>query len=197
MINVRAADAVNNFVKIKNTISAIIDEYSIGRVRYSVILYGDVASVKVQFGDSFLSEKSLKSFINVLPRPRGGADLAKAMETAAREFEKSVRPVAKRVLVVVTDSRSDSRLDDVRNASKSLERASVKVVPVAFGKDADKLELQSSSQEGKDNLIDVKEPFEPKVLAKQIMSTALKGKMRFHFTSQNVCILVDNFDNIV
>lgn len=178
VISARAADAANNFVKIKDTINAILNEFGIGRVRYTVILYGVRPSVKVQFGDDFPSAKSLQSYISVLPRPRGGADLSKALQAAKGEFDKSVRPGAKRVLVVISDSKSDSLLVHIRNASKSLENSGVKVVPVAFGNAADKQELQSTSEDGKDYLVNAKEPVDGKALAEKIINQALVGKTR-------------------
>ena len=176
MISARAAAATRNFRRMKDTINAIVDEYGLGRVRYAVIVFGDVPAVKVRFEDEFTSADKFKAFLDALPTPSGGAALAKALIEARKAFERAPRPNAKRVVVVITDSKSNSNLGEVRNASKALDVAEVKVIPVAFGADSDKQELEESSQDGKDNLIESKEPFDAKALAKAIVEKSLEGK---------------------
>ena len=61
-------------------------------------------------------------------------------------------PDAKRVLVLVTDKRSDSSLEDVETSAEALWSSRIKVVPVAFGREAAPDEVKATTSD-EDNLI--------------------------------------------
>lgn len=158
----------------KNAIKSIIDEYEIDRVRYGLIVFGDSASIKVNFQDSFTVEE-LKQFIGLTRAPRRGAALDKALEEAKKMFKApGVRPYARKVLVVMTDKASGRGPSDIREASRQLKGDNVAVVAVAIGEESDPEELKIIEPSGPS--IETDKDADPEDLGKEIMDAALKGK---------------------
>ena len=73
------------------------------------------------------------------------------------------------------DKRSDNRLDDVKLSAESLWRSGVKVIPVAFGREAAQDEMEATTSE-EDNLIDVRDTSNPDQVAQEIMEKVLEGR---------------------
>jgi hypothetical protein len=96
------------------------------------------------------------------------------MDEASRLFDQYARPEAKKVLVIITDKRSDSTLSDIRDAAKILVSKSITVIPVAFGRDADPNQLVTTTP-NKGDLIKKEKTVPPKTLAKEIMDKILEG----------------------
>ena len=106
----------------KEIMKEIVDKYGLGRVRYTVITFGRNSDVKIRFNDNFPSEEKLKTFLEAVPRSSGGADLAQALERAKEVFlVRTSRPEVKKILVVIIDKKSDSKVEDVRKAATHLD----------------------------------------------------------------------------
>ena len=73
------------------------------------------------------------------------------------------------------DKRSDNRLDDVKLSAESLWRSGVKVISVAFGREAAQDEMEATTSE-EDNLIDVRAASNPDQVAQEIMEKVLEGQ---------------------
>ena len=88
----------------KDTINAIVNEYGIDRIHYSIIVFGSSPKTFVQFSEKFPRAQVLKDFVSALPRREGGPSLDEALQEGRRLFlSPFVRPNAKKVLVVITD----------------------------------------------------------------------------------------------
>ena len=56
-------------------------------------------------------------------------------------FSKEGRSDARKVLVIVSDKKSDSTDNELNEVMESLQEMSITVIPVAFGDEADEMEL--------------------------------------------------------
>ena len=56
-------------------------------------------------------------------------------------FSKQGRSDARKVLVIVSDKKSDSTDNELNEVMESLQEMSITVIPVAFGDEADEMEL--------------------------------------------------------
>ena len=78
------------------------------------------------------------------------------------------------VLVVITDNKSGSTVEDVQTAAKPLEDNGIAVIPVAIGDDADVGELGNLTPD-KENAIQPPDGTKPDELAKMIMEKIHTG----------------------
>ena len=174
-ISATAVSASDTFERIKDTITAIVDEYGItDRLRYGLIVFGRNAAQKLSF-----SEKSdintLKAKIKSSQRPGGEPNLQKALEEAKQLFDSEpTGPDVKKVLVVITDKKSTSRPEDVKKAVVPIEEGGVKIIPVAVGSSADPSELEVITS-NRGYIIETQRKLDPAVTADKIMEKVLKG----------------------
>lgn len=185
-----SANSVNNrqtFRLMKDTIAWIISNYGTGKLRYSVILFGNDAKIELDFDGGISTPNKLIQFVQELPRRSGGPDVISALDKAKTVFKSaSARPNAWKVLVVITDKRSGSSLPDIGKAAQPLDEEGIKVVPVAVGREADPSELEATNPER--FVITVPRTEEPKTLGKQIMEHVIRRKSILErcFTSKPV-----------
>lgn len=174
VLSAKAASSRNNFNMMKEIITNVIDGYGKERIRYSVIVFGDVPKIKLRFQDVFAKEEEMKRFVLGLTNTPRGSALDKALEKARVEFTQDVGNEVKKILVLITDKRSESTTERVKLASKSLESDGIKVISVALGTEADVSELGKTTED-KRNVIDASESPDSKGIAHKIMEIAIKG----------------------
>lgn len=158
----------------KDIIDWVITKYGVGTIQYGIIVFGNTPSVKVSFTQP-VNDDQLKTILQNAGKNRAGSNLERALDEVQRLFDSSPRPDAKRVLVLVTDKKSDSSLEDVKTSAESLWQSRIKVIPVAFGREAAPDEVETTTSD-EDNLIDVKNTNNPDDVAKDIMEKVLEGK---------------------
>ena len=169
-----ALDSSENFRKMKDIIDWVINKYGVGTIQYGVVVFGNTPSVKVTFTQP-VNDDQLKAILQSAAKNRAGSNLERALDEVQRLFDSSPRPDAKRVLVLVTDKRSDSSLEDVETSAEALWSSRIKVVPVAFGREAAPDEVKATTSD-EDNLIDAKNTNNPDDVAKDIMEKVLEGQ---------------------
>lgn len=168
-----AFDSAKNFREMKDIIDRVIAKYGIGKIQYSFVVFGSTPAVRLTFTRP-VNDEQLRGILQQTQRSVG-ASLKDTLKRAERIFDASPRPNAKRVLVLVMDKRSDNRLDDVKLSAESLWRSGVKVIPVAFGREAAQDEMEATTSE-EDNLIDVRAASNPDQVAQEIMEKVLEGQ---------------------
>ena len=177
-INAASVKAADNFEKAKAVIKSIIDAYAMNKLRYGVIVFGSSASIEVSFGDDFPTDESLKNVITILSGSKERPDLDKALKKGKELFDEAPeRPNAWKVLVLITDMKSTSKLDDLKASAKMLEDDGIKVIPVAIGDEVDHLELEETTFD-KENVVNATTDVDVIVLKEKIMSKVFKGKCR-------------------
>ena len=172
-LSASSIEANENFQKMKNILKSIVEKYGSSKIRYSVIVYGDNPSVKMRFSDIFTTDKNLMSFLDMIPRTSGLPSLQRVLVQAKRIFDESPRENARKALVIISDKKSGSRPENVREKAHILEEAGIKVIPVAFGNSADITELVLTTADNS-SLIITKKADEPRETAEKILKEASK-----------------------
>lgn len=169
----------------------MVNKYGLGRVRYTVITFGRRPDVKLRLSENTLSEERLKSYIEAIPRSTGGSDLAKALEKAKQVFKEDSYADVKKILVVITDKKSDSRSDDIKKAARRLDDNGITVIAVALHDEADSRELANATSSNR-NVIVANLTSTSTDLAKEIMNKGLKGEqiLSVHNACYRSCIVV-------
>ena len=72
----------------KDTIAAIISEYRLDKINYGLIVFGDAATVQIQFGD-YSNVNNLLRDLGFIPKKRSGASLVDALREADSLFSSS------------------------------------------------------------------------------------------------------------
>ena len=166
-------DATETFKLMKDTIAAIISEYQLDKSNYGVIVFGDAATIRIQFG-GYSNVNNLLRELRLIPKKRSGASLVDALREADSLFSSSdVRPLAKKVLVVITDLASGESSSQVEEAALPVQDKGVKIVAVAIGKEADPKELKTFTPV--DKIIEEEKTVQPTDLKKTIMEKVLTG----------------------
>lgn len=96
VISATAIDANTNFKTMKGVVQAAIDRYGADRLRYSVVVFGNIPALQLQFTSKFPSDEDFKKFVENIPRKSGTA-LDKSLELARNEFNRNSRSGAKKV----------------------------------------------------------------------------------------------------
>ena len=175
-ISAASVEADDNFEKAKEVIKAIIDTYGMNKLRYGVIVLGPRASTKVSFRDDFPNDDDLKTIVSLLSVPKQLPNLDEALKEGKELFDNAKqRPNARKVLVVIADKKSTSKLSDLKDSAKLLEEDGIKVIPVAIGDEVGHSELEAMTPE-KTNLVNVSTDVDLMDLKNRIMNKVFKGK---------------------
>lgn len=117
--------------------------------------------------------KSISWFIDYAAS--GEPDLGKALGEARKLFEKGTRPEAKKVLVLITDNRSPTADQEIRNIAQPIQDSGIKIIAVVIGKEGDSEQLENAAS-SKQDVISVSKNKEPGDVAREIMKKATDGK---------------------
>ena len=168
------SDADETFKKMKEAVSSIIEKYKdFDRIHYSIIAFGTQPSPVARFGEFDTLEK-LVEYVMSIRRPSGQPDLEKALDKAVNLFDNaSLRPRARKFLVVFVGSKTANSLEMLKKSAKSLEDNMIKVIAVAVGTESDPNELIKIVP-NKGNLI--KGDTDPGKMGEEVMDTVLKSK---------------------
>lgn len=176
-ISAVSSNAGEVFQKTQEAVTSIVDKYGTNNIQYAVILFGSDAQAVIDF-DSYATTEQLKELFTNLPRVSGGPSLDAAFKLADQVFSSpGARKDARQVLVVITDKKTSSRLDDVIPEANKLEDMAVAVIPVGIGTDADRKELEELTPDVSDVIITSKVD-DPDELGRKIMKKVLKGISR-------------------
>lgn len=174
-INTAGTDRVKTFEVMRNALKNIIQMYDPDRVRYGVVIYGDSAKLVLGLSEDRQDVEKLTRNIDKLSQPSGLPNLEKLLQEAKKVFEQdSTRPKATKVLVVVTDAKSSSTSDDIKQAAKPLEEDGVTMVAVAVGDEAHNKQLEKMIPD-KQTPLSVEKDEEPDKIGEKIMEKVLEG----------------------
>lgn len=139
VISTTAVDKDRNLETTKEIIKKTVKTFGLSRVRYSLITFGATPVVKIRFDNVFGSEEELEKIVDNVKKAVGDASLEKALEEARYLFASAedARPNAMKVIVVITDKKSDSTEEYVRAASQKLKNDGVRVIAIVLGNEFD------------------------------------------------------------
>lgn len=158
---------------------SIINMHNPNRIRYSIVIFDDSATRVVSFSKDPQDVRKLLRAVDKLPQPSGLPDLKTLLEEAKKVFEKdSSRPKANKVLVVVTDAKSPSTADDIKDAARPLEEEGITVIAVAVGDQANSKQLEKMTPD-KQTPLSVDKDEDPDDIGDKIMDKVLEGEHNF------------------
>ena len=168
VISTTAVDQDKNFEKTKEIIKQTVETFGLHRVRYSLITFGATPDVRIRFDNVFDTEEELGQLVDNVKKAFGDAALDKALEEVRYLFTlaEDARPNAMKVLVVITDKRSDSSEEEVEIASEKLRDDGVRVIAIALGDESDTVTPEVIKPE-KDS--------GPEEVVKELVKTVLNG----------------------
>ena len=108
----------------------------------------------------------------------------KAVKASWDMLSKEGRPDAKKVLVVVSDKKSESTDSEIQEEVKPLQENGVIVIPVALGDEADERQLKLLTDDER-NLIKVKATNDTADIKDAVMVIVFKGLLKLTLQKQN------------
>lgn len=175
-ISATAANAKEHFQKMQEVIKTFIDKYGSHRIAYSVMTFGSSPTIHVRFSDSANPDDILKGNVDSIPQNTARASLDKALYGAKELFKASngARPDAMKVLVVITDKKSESLAENVEKSTQRLDESDIRVIGVALGDEGDG-ELRHIT-DVKDDVINTTDTTSPTKVVEKIMERVLNSK---------------------
>lgn len=155
----------------KDTITSILDTYSMDVIRVGVVVFGSNTDAAISIQDNL--NNTVQIAVKRLFPQFGVPDLDEALSEARKVFKASGRPDARKVIVVISDSASDSSYGDIKAEADSLKQDDIVLISVVIGKDADPNELKEFTPH---KVTETTTDEDPEELGKKIMELALKGK---------------------
>ena len=175
-VNTAATNADKTFEVLRDAVKSIINKYNPDRIRYSIVIFDDSATPVVSFPKDPQDVQKLLKAVDKLPQPSGLPDLKALLEEAKNVFEKdSGRPKANKVLVVVTDAKSPSTSDDIKEAARPLEEEGITVIAVAVGDEANSKQLEKMTPD-KQTPLSLDKDEDPDDIGDKIMDKVLEGE---------------------
>ena len=144
ILNAASSSANAVFTYMQNVMRSITARYSVGRIRYSVIVVnGSTPTTVYKFGIIFPNKEVVSIGLSQMKLATvGGSSLDKALELAKTNYESpDVRSYALKYIVLITDKRSDINEAVLRGSFTSLQNAGVRVIPTGIGSEVNELEL--------------------------------------------------------
>ena len=175
-ISATASDAQQTFIVMKQVIKFIFEKHGVDSIRPAIIVFGDVASVRLNFNETITDLNDLKQRIDNLTPNSGTPDLDQALSLAKTVFA-GARPHAKKVLVIICDDRSDSKPWKIKNNARELEEEEIEVIPVGIGREVNLPQLKVTTPD-KENVIVANKDDDINDLADRIVDIMLKSKYR-------------------
>jgi len=154
----------------KDTITSILDTYSMDMFRVGVVVFGRDTDAPISIQQN--KNNNVQTDVARLIPEFGVPDLDSALSEARRVFKTSGRPDARKVIVVISDSGSDSSHGDVKAEADRLKEDDIMLISVVIGKDADPKELEKFTPH---EVTKTTTDEDPKELGNKIIILVLKG----------------------
>lgn len=180
-ISMTSQDASTTIQLIQDSIKSIIDTYGTTNLHYSVMTFGDRPKILAPFAEN-RSPEDLKRIIESVMPSSGTPDLENALLEANKLFDGAgARPDAKKLLVVIIDSKSRNEKVDIIEAAKPLITSGCWVVPVAVENEG-VVEECGFLTPLKNTTVEVPKTGDPDKIAKEITDKMKEGKYLFCIT---------------
>ena len=186
-ISATATKAKEHFTKMRAVIKMFFDKYGFHRVAYSVLTFGSSPTIRLTFNSPRSAESSsLARYVDSIPQNPGTGNLDKALRGARDLFKASngARPNALKVLVVITDKKSNSTAQGVKNSADILDDMGIRVIGVALGNEGDG-ELNHVTDVS-DDVINTTASTSPAKIVEEVMDRILDSKSVI-FLSHLIC----------
>ena len=172
-------DASKTIQLVQDTIKYIIDTYGTTNLRYSVMTFGNSPKILASFAER--SPDELKTIIESVMPSSGTPDLEKLLSEAKKLFDGAgARPDAKKVFVIIIDSKSGNEKVDIIEAAKPLITAGCWLIPVAVAVEEEGIiEECGYLSTLKNTTVEAPKTGNPDEIAKEITDKMKEGKYLF------------------
>ena len=178
----------------RTTINEIVSKYDIFRIHYSVIVFGFVATTRIDFSTNIPDKETLIRRVARLEKEPGPVNLVLALEDAKRVYRlQEVRPDARRFLVVIMDNQSVDNVDAVNTAVTDLDSQDVVIIGVNIGNSTNPNDFKTITKDPR-HIITAGVNKSPVELAKEIIDAifiSVRSKSFFSSASLEIhlCLL--------
>lgn len=70
-VSATSRDALRTYKLMKDAIKYIAGEYGIDKIHYGLIVFGDLATIRINFSNKYPTSDSLKAFLDTVSRSTG------------------------------------------------------------------------------------------------------------------------------
>lgn len=178
MFAISASVGEPNVTKLmKDIIKSIIYRYGDDRVRTSIVVFGPKPTTIFHFGYDFPNEKEILDRIERLTTSETGTpNLQEALDGVRKLFEEvPLRPNSRKVLVTITDRKSDSTKEVLRKSTRELQNIGITQIPIVIGNDVPNEQIESITI-FKDNVIKTPANTPPWEIGEEIISKIIGCK---------------------
>jgi uncharacterized protein YfkK (UPF0435 family) len=120
----------------RQVVKKIIEEESLPRVRYGVVLYGQESHTVVNL-DDFPERSSLIDYISQMNQPQAGRSYENGILKALEVFTEQGNPNAERTIMLFTNSRSNASPTEMAAIKDQLLRTRTRLIVVDIGGDGE------------------------------------------------------------
>ena len=178
-LSATSASSDRTFTLMKRTVNKIIEDYGINRIHYSIIVFGRETTNHFNFSSTQPTKAKLIKLVDGLPESSGSPDLVSALEEVRRVYElQTVRPNAKKVLVVILDDTSVNEASALNRVVTVLVNKSIMIIGVGVGPSVSSSELRIITREV-ENIIRVNLNKPTDELAKEIIQAIFRSKLLY------------------
>lgn len=156
----------------KRLMEEIVQRNSTPATRFAIVQYENSAEVRRSLND-YTNAKTFIDTLNSLYWRGDATNLESGLEKVKMLFEKEGRPKARKILVVFSDGKLLTNVEDIKKSKKPLEEQKTKVICVTVGDNVDEDKFDELSSKNKTIRHDDEQ--EPKDTADKIQEEIFKG----------------------
>ena len=186
VIGASGPKAPSNFARMVAILKNIVDEFEVSasKTRLALVDYnGAPANARVFLSDRY-SKKNFKNFAESIPgpgsRPGTLSGALKKVNDEVFTIKRGERPLARDILVVLTEGGFDETSGDIKYEVFRLRDKPVKVIVISITDEPDKDKLKGVASG--DNLVKTPKPDKDTDEAKKVPFIAAQGWLVYHLT---------------
>lgn len=156
----------------KRLVEEIVQRNNTPDTRFAIVQYENTATVRSSL-DEYTNTETFIYSLNSLYWRGDATNLPSGLEKVKILFEKEGRPRARKILVILSDGKFPSSVQNIVTSKKPLEEKGIKIIYVTVGDDVDEDKLNALAS--KNETIRHDDEKEPKDTADKIEEDIFKG----------------------
>ena len=144
----RSPAGQRHFMNEKRLVEELFQRNNTPATKFAIIQYENSAAIRRSLND-YTNPETFIATLNSLFWRGDATNVQSGMEKAKMLFEKEGRPKARKILVVFSDGKLPTNIEDIERFKKPLDEQHVKIITVTVGDnvDEDKFDKLSSKNE--------------------------------------------------
>ena len=170
----------------KRLVEEILQRNNTPNSRFAIVQYENTATVRSSLNEYTNTETFIDS-LNLLYWRGDATDLPSGLEKVKMLFEKEGRPRARKIIVIFSDGKLPSSVENIVASKKPLEDKGIKIISVTVGDNVDEDKLNALAS--KNETIRHDDERKPKDTADKIKEDIVKGASFIPFLKRCTYIL--------